>query len=164
MVGVQQGAAGDLSLEHCLKGKPEGLILLGRSLFGAFGPSAGGAECPGLMALEQKSIDIVLGVFPTVLMQYPGFPGQAHGGKAVVLGDDDIPGGCPVHKGKIGAVGTFVNDKGGGSLPLHAVGSVADQKTLCACASAQGNRNVCYWAGISINENFQGKHLLQLSL
>ena len=132
MDGIYKRTAGMLPLEHGRQCLSEGLILLRRPFFRAFGSSTGGPVFPGFMALEQETVYIVLRILPSVLMQHSRFAGQAHGGEAGILGDDNIFGAYPVHKGKIGTVGPFVNDKGEGTFLFHAMGGVADQQAVHA--------------------------------
>ena len=84
-------------MKQGFKGYIEPGVLLGLSLGWTFCSASGHPVSLGGMALEEKRLDIVLRVGPAVLVQNICFSGKTHGGKAVILGNDDISGTDPVH-------------------------------------------------------------------
>ena len=108
-------------LQKCGKGG----ILGGSPLFGAFHSSTGSPEFFGFMAGEQKRVDIILGIGPTILMENRCATGKAHGSKAVILGDNDIRSPDPVCDGEIHTVRTLVENQGLRTVTMEFVGSVA---------------------------------------
>ena len=111
------------------------------------------------MANKQKCVDIVGGVLPAVMMQNTGTAGKAHGSKTVILGNDDVTGVDPADQGIVHTVGTFVENKGLGAIPMEFVGSVAQQKAGNRIFSAYRNSNIYYGAGICVDQNFHDSHL-----
>lgn len=80
------------------------------------------------MAAEKPTIHIVGSILKAVLVPYPGMAGQAHAGKAVIPGNDQIARLLPVDLRKIHTVGALFKNQGNGAAPLQPVGSVAKQK------------------------------------
>ena len=81
------------------------------SAFWTFEPAACGPVFPGLMAHKQQSIDIVMGIFPSILMKDAALLGQAHGCEAIILGDDKIAILNPVYQCIVHTVSPFVKDQ-----------------------------------------------------
>ena len=106
------------------------------------------------MADKQQGFDIVTGIFPAVLVQDPCIPGQAHGGQAVILSDDDIPGADPVYQGKIHTVGSLVENHRFRASAVEFMGGIAQDQTGNSQLGSQPDGNVHHGTAVSINENF----------
>lgn len=104
------------------------------------------------MALEKQRIDIEEGIFPAVLVHDPCTPGKAHGCKAIVLGDHQIPRVDTVCQGKIHGIRTLVKDQGFGTGALDLVGGIAQQEAVDMVAAANCHGDVCHRAGIRIDQ------------
>ena len=139
----------------------KGVILGLGPLFGAFHPSAGGPEFPGIVPDKEKGVNVVQGVFPSILVQYPGTAGKAHGGQAIILGDNDIAGGDPVDQGIIHTVCAFVKDKGLGALAVKFVGGIAEQKTGELVSGTEPDGDIHHRTAVGIDQNFQRNHLFE---
>ena len=77
------------------------------------------------MPTGQQAVNVLGRVLQPVLVEHSGPPGQAHTGKPIVLGDDNISRLHPVDQGKVHAVGALVKDQRLGTLPLDAMGCIA---------------------------------------
>ena len=71
-------------------------ILLLRPFWAPLGVLSGTKEFFVFITPQHKSVDIVGGVFQTILIQYPGAFGKAHTRQPVVLCCDNIPRFDPV--------------------------------------------------------------------
>ena len=111
-------------LKQAAKGQGEGSVLLLCSLGRAFEAAAGCPMLSGSMPLKQQGIDVVGGVKPAVLVHYCCLASQAHRGKTVVLGNNDIPGGYPVDQGKVYTISALVENQGFCAFPVKGVGGV----------------------------------------
>jgi hypothetical protein len=134
----------------------KGVVLLGCPLFGTFHPVSCGPVLSGVVADQQKGIDIVQGILPAVLVQDPGFPCQTHGSQAVVLGNHDITGKHPVYQGIVYAVSAFVKNQGFCPVPVKFVGGIAQNQTGECPLFTQPDGNVHHGTAVGINEKFQG--------
>lgn len=74
------------------------------ALGGAFQPAAAAADFLGGVPRQQQRVDVVARVLHPVLTERHGALCQAHGGKAVVLGDHRITGVQEFHQPKVHAV------------------------------------------------------------
>ena len=74
------------------------------------------------MPMGQQAGDVLGRVLQSVLVEHSGPPGQAHTGKTIVLGDDNISRCDPIDQGKIHAVSSLVKDQRLGTLLLGAMG------------------------------------------
>ena len=83
---------------------------------------AGTKELFIVMTLFEQPFNVVRRVFQTVLIEDTRTAGQAHGGEAVVLRDDDVPGAHVVDEGEIDAVRALVEDQRLGSVPARCGG------------------------------------------
>lgn len=121
-----------LSLDRLLKQTAQcglkGSILSGCPFLRSLHSSTGSTVLPGVMPKQQSSTDIVCGIFPSVLMEYPGGPGQTHGCKAVVLGDHDISGCHPVDQGIVHTVSAFVTNQCFGPVTVKFVRGVTEDQ------------------------------------
>ena len=87
-------------------------ILAWLSLGRTFDASAGCPVLPGCVALKKQGIYIISGILPAVLVKHESVLGKAHGGKTIVLGDNDIPGANAIGQKKVHAVCALVTDYG----------------------------------------------------
>jgi hypothetical protein len=142
-------------MEQLLKPCGEGLILPIRPFLWPFRAPTGGPMFPGFMPSQQQGIDVVLGVFPAVLMQYLRTSRKAHGCQPIILCDHDVPGANPAHNGKIYAVCTLVEDQSLRPIPVKLVGGVAQQQTLYLVLPAQPGGDVHHGTAVGIDQNFQ---------
>lgn len=105
------------------------------------------------MTLLEQSVNVVRCVFQTVLIEDTRTAGQAHGGEAVVLRDDDVPGAHVVDEGEIDAVRALVEDQRLGSVPLDAVGGVAQNQNRYAVRAADAEGQVDDRAAVGVDQN-----------
>ena len=124
----------------------------------ALHPAACGPVLPGIVAHQQQGVDVVPGIFPPVLVEHPGIPGQAHGGKAVVLGDDDITGVHPVHQREVHAVGPFVKNQGFRPGAVKFVGCITKDHAGAPEFRPKPEGNVHHGTAVGINEYFHIIH------
>src|SRR5699024_9738722 len=101
------------------------LILLPRAFGWPFRVLAGTEELFVFMPPGQQAVDILRRILHSVLVEHSSPPGQAHTCKPIVLGDDNISRLHPVDQGKVHAVNSLVKDQRFSTLPLDAVGCIA---------------------------------------
>ena len=142
-------------MEQLLKPCGEGLILPIRPFLWPFRAPTGGPMFPGFMPCQQQGIDVVVGIFPAVLMQHLRTPGKAHGCQPIILCDHDVPGADPAHNGKIHAVRAFIEDQSLRPIPIKFVGGVAQQHTADPKLPAKPNGDVHHGTAVGIDQNFQ---------
>ncbi len=103
------------------------LLILGSCSFGrTFCSAAGSTVLLCRMALKQECVDVVLGIFPAVLMKDPGAPCKTHRCQSIILSDDEITGRYLINKGEIHTVGTLIDYPCLGTVSVHLVGCVAE--------------------------------------
>ena len=105
------------------------------------------------MTLFEQSVNVVRRVFQTVLIEDTRTAGQAHGSESVILRDDNVPGTHAVDKGKIHAVRALVEDHGLGSVPLNAVGGIAQNQNRNAVSAADADGQVDDRAAVGVDQN-----------
>ena len=128
-------------------------VLLLRAFGRPFRVLAGTEELFVFIPTGQQAIDILSRVLQTVLVEHSGPPGQAHGGEAIVLGDDNISRCDPVDQCKVHAVGALVKDQCFGTLPCDAVGCIAQNFYRHTVRPAVSHRQVHHRAAVCINQN-----------
>jgi len=79
--------------------------------------------------------------------------GQAHGSESVILRDDNVPGTHAVDEGEIHAVRAFVEDYGFGSVPLDAVGGIAQNQNRNAVSMADADGQIHYGTAVGVDQN-----------
>ena len=134
-------------------------VLVVTAFPGALHSSAGGSVLSGVMAHKKKGVDIIQGVFPAVLVQYPGIPGKTHGSKTVILGNDQISGCNPVHQSVVHTVGTLVKYQGLCSGAAEHMGGITKDQAGNAVLSPEPKDDIHHRTAVGINENFRIHHL-----
>ena len=129
------------------------ILCLGSFLL-TFHPTTGSPVFPGIVANEEQGIDIVRGVFPSVLVQYPCLPGQAHGSQAVILGYHNVPRCNPVYQGEVNAVCPFVKDQGFGAGEVEFVGGIAQNQAGYLESGPKPKGNVHHRTAVGIDQDF----------
>ena len=119
-------------------------------LFGALEAACPCALFLGLVAEGEQSVDIVPGIFPSVLMEDPRPAGKAQRCEAVVLGDHKISRYDPVGKCIVDTVGAFIEDEGRSTVPLDIMGRVTKQDAFCSGKPGQSNRDIYHRTSVSI--------------
>lgn len=74
------------------------------------------------MPTGQQTVNVLGRVLQPVLVEHSGPPSQAHTGKPIVLGDDNISRLHPVDQGKVHAVGALIKDQRLSSPPARCDG------------------------------------------
>lgn len=110
------------------------------------------------MTYQKKKINVIRGVFPTILMHYPATPGQAHGRKPIILGDNQIAPAHPVDQCVVDTVCTFVKYQGIGALPVKFMGGITQKGTGNLIFFAQPDGNVYDGTAVGIDENIDRNH------
>ena len=132
----------------------KGLILLFGSFLGALHPSTGSAMLSGSVAQKQQAVNVIRGIFPTVLMKHPGTSGKAHGSQSVILCDDKITGDYAVYQGVVNAVRPFVKHQGLGTFPVKFMGGIAEQEAGNLKSAAGGKGDVYHGTAVGIDQHF----------
>lgn len=89
----------------------ERLIMFPRAFDGPFRVLVCTEKLFAFMPTGQQTVDALGRVLQTVLVEHPSLPGQAHTGKTVILGDDNISRLRPVDHGKVHTVGTLIKKR-----------------------------------------------------
>ena len=105
------------------------------------------------MPTGQQTVNVPGRVLQPVLVEHPGPPGQAHTGKPIVLGDDNIPRLHPVDQGKVHAVSSLVKDQRLSTLPFDAMGRITEDSHRHTMDPANSHRQVHHRAAVCVNQN-----------
>ena len=140
-------------MQNILQRSCKRLILLSRAFGWPLRVLAGTDELFVFMPAGQQTVNVLGRVLQTVLVEHPGPSGQAHAGKPIVLGDDNITRLHPVDQGKVHAVNSLVKDQRFSTLPLDAMGRVTEDFHWYAIDPANSHRQVHHRAAVCVNQN-----------
>ena len=140
-------------MQNILQRSGELLVLLPRAFGWPFRVLAGTEELFVFMPTGQQTVNVPGRVLQPVLVEHSGLPGQAHTGKPIVLGDDNISRLHPVDQGKVHAVSSLVKDQRLSILPLDAMGRITEDSHRYAMDPANSHRQVHHRAAVCVNQN-----------
>ncbi|MPM62237.1 hypothetical protein SDC9_109103 [bioreactor metagenome] len=103
------------------------------------------------MAGKQQGVNIVPGVFQPVLIEHKGAFGQAHGGQAIILGNDKIAGRNTVDQRKVHAVRPLGKGQGNRPLLFKNMGGVAQNQAIDVMLFCHTHRDVHHRTAVGIN-------------
>lgn len=152
----------DGSLKNGLKASEKPFILFCGAFSGTSHPVSGGAVLTGFVTHQQQRIDVVAGIFPAILMEYPAAPGKAHGGKSVILGDYNVSRIRFADEGIVHTVGAFVEDQSCGTFPMEFMSGVTQKQTGDPVFLTQPYGKIRNRTAIRINEYLHCAHLPNL--
>ena len=141
------------NLQYLCQLRPERIVLLRLPLWHAFETSTGVADLFGCMALQEQRVNVVRRILHPVLIQHYGVASQAHGGKAIILGDHDITGLHQIDQRKVHAVSALGEGQRLGTVLLENMGGVAQQQALDFVRLCQRNGALHHRAAVRIHQN-----------